>query len=135
MGLLRRAALESQNHIVVRRLVEQVCSQLDSKDYISEYQALYRFMLQRCRYMRDPRTVELVRAPYVVAQEIMNGGTPQLDCDDMTASLGAWFLAVGGQTRFATLAFRDAFYNGRRQYSHVLAEAFEPKTSTWVVFD
>lgn len=132
---MRRAALESQSNLAVRQLAEAACAGLDSKDYTSEYLALYNLLLQRCRYMRDPRTVELVRAPYLVAQEILRGGRPNLDCDDLSAMLGALILAVGGNVRFVTVAFRNAFYNGERQYSHVFAQALEPRSGLWIVLD
>jgi hypothetical protein len=133
--VMRRAALESQGHLVVRRLAEYICQALDSKDYVSEYLALYQMILQRCRYMRDPRTVELVKAPYLVAEEILSGGRPALDCDDEAATLAALILAVGGSVRFVTVAFRDAFFNGKRQYSHVFTQALEPRTGLWIVLD
>lgn len=132
---MRRAALDSQSHLAVRKLAEAACSRLDSKDYTSEYLALYHLVLQRCRYMRDPKTVELVKAPYLVATEILQGGTPSLDCDDMAAMLGALALAVGGTVRFVTVAFRNAFFNGARQYSHVFAQALEPRSGLWIVLD
>jgi hypothetical protein len=135
VDVMRRAALMSQSKLVVRRLAEYVCSSLDSKDYVSEYLALYNFLLQKTRYMRDPRTVELVRAPYVVAEEILAGGRPNLDCDDLAAMLGALILAVGGSVRFVTVAFKNAFYDGKRQYSHVFAQALEPRTGLWIVLD
>lgn len=135
VDVMRRSALESQNHLVVRRLAERVCQRLDSKDYLSEYLALYRFVLCRTRYMRDPRTVELVRAPHVVAEEIMDGGTPCLDCDDQGTFLGSLILAVGGKLSFVTGAFRHAFYQGKRQYSHVWDLALEPRTGQSIVLD
>lgn len=135
INVMRHAALDSQSNIAVRQLAEVACAGLDSKDYTSEYLALYNLVLQRCRYMRDPRTVELVRAPYLVAEEILRGGRPNLDCDDMSALLGALILSVGGNTRFVTVAFRNAFHNGNRQYSHVFAQALEPRTGLWIVLD
>jgi hypothetical protein len=53
----------------------------------------------------------------------------------MAAMLGALVLAVGGNARFVTVAFRNAFYNGQRQYSHVFAQALEPRTGLWIVLD
>jgi hypothetical protein len=135
IDVMRKASLDSQSNLAVRQLAEVACAGLDSKDYTSEYLALYNLLLQRCRYMRDPRTVELVRAPYLVAQEILAGGRPNLDCDDMSAMLGALVLAVGGNVRFVTVAFRNAFYQGQRQYSHVFAQALEPRTGLWIVLD
>lgn len=135
VSVMRRAALVSQGHLVVRQLAEYACQWLDSKDYTSEYLALYQFMLQRCRYMRDPRTVELVKAPYVVAEEILGGGRPSIDCDEYASMLAAMVLAVGGAARFVTVAFHNAFYNGKRQYSHVFTQALEPRTGQWIVLD
>lgn len=135
VNVMRKAALQSQSRMSVRRLAEYVCQALDSKDYVSEYLALYQFLLQRTRYMRDPRTVELVKAPYLVADEILQGGRPSLDCDDLSATLAALILAVGGNARFVTVAFHDAFHAGKRQYSHVFCQALEPRTGQWIVLD
>ncbi len=135
MGLMRQSAQEAQRSFVVRQVVEEVCGGLDSKDYISEYLALYYYLLQRCRYMRDPRTVELVRSPKVICQDLLAGKCPSLDCDDMSVLLASWILAVGGSARFVTVAFRDAFYEGRRQYSHVYCQAQDPRTMQWIVLD
>lgn len=135
IDVMRQAAISSQNKLVVRRLAEDVCSQIDSKDYVSEYLAIYNFILQKTRYMRDPRTVELVIAPHIVAEEILAGGRPNLDCDDYSATLGALILSVGGSVRYVTVAFSDVFYNGQRQYSHVFVQALEPRTGIWIVLD
>jgi hypothetical protein len=132
---MHRAALESQGKLVTRRFVEWACQGVPSKDYLSEYLAIHNVLRQRCRYMRDPRTVELVKAPYLVFEEILSGGRPSLDCDDFGACEEAAILSVGGQVGLATVAFKDQFYDGRRQYSHVFARAKEPRSNTWIVLD
>lgn len=132
---MHRAALESQNKLVTRRFVEWACQHVASKDYLSEYLAIHNALLSRCRYMRDPRTVELVKAPYLVFDEILQGGTPSIDCDDYAACEEAAIMSVGGSAQLVTVAFRDQFYDGRRQYSHVFARALEPRTQTWLVLD
>jgi hypothetical protein len=85
--------------------------------------------------MRDPRTVELVKAPYLIAQEILDGGRPSLDCDDFAGMECAMGLAMGGPAQLATVAFRRMFYEGRQQYSHVFGEVQEPKTGRWIALD
>jgi 16S rRNA C967 or C1407 C5-methylase (RsmB/RsmF family) len=57
------------------------------------------------------------------------------NCDDLSAMLAALVLAVGGNVRFVTVAFKNAFFNGQRQYSHVFAQALEPRTGLWIVLD
>lgn len=132
---MRRAALESQDKIVTRQFVEAACQHVASKDYLSEYLACHNLLRTRCRYMRDPRTKELVKAPYRIFEEILGGGTPSIDCDDFAACEAAAILSLGGQCDLVTVAFKIMFYDGRQQYSHVFARAYEPKTRTKIVLD
>lgn len=132
---MRRAVLASQKSYDTRRICEQFCQGLDSKDYLSEYLAAYQTTLQRCRYMRDPRTVELVRAPEEVSRQLLAGETPSLDCDDLAGTIASWVTSMGGTAQFVTVAFSDMFYDGRRQYSHVYCRAFEPRSRQWIVLD
>lgn len=135
IALMARSALDDANHFETRKLAEAVCEGLDSKDYTSEYLALYYFLLQHTRYMRDPRRTELVRAPHVISKQILQGFRPSIDCDDATTWLGAAILAVGGQAEFCTVAFQHMFFDGQRQYSHVFPRAIEPRTKTKIVLD
>lgn len=130
-----QAALDDAKHFDTRQLAEIVCEGIDSKDYVSEYWALRNFLLQRTRYMRDPRRTELVRAPELISRQILAGHRPSLDCDDMATWIAAAILSVGGTAQFATVAFNNAFYNGERQYSHVFTVAMEPRTATRIVLD
>jgi len=132
---MARSALDSQARYEVRAYAEEICEGLHPKDYLGEYLAIYYDICARTRYMRDPRTVELVRAPYRVIAEIRAGKTPSLDCDDMATTILALVLAVGGQARITTVAFSNAFYQGQRQYSHVFAQAREPRTGQWITLD
>lgn len=135
ISVMRHAVLSSQQDLSVRSIAESVCQHLPSKDYTSEYLALYYMVLGRCRYMRDPRTVELVRAPHIVCRDLLAGKTPNLDCDDEATLLAALIMAVGGTAELVTVAFRDLVYNGQRQYSHVLVRAQDPRSKQWIVLD
>ena len=134
--VMARSILEDANHFETRELCEVVCQGLDSKDYLSEYLALYGCLLANTRYMRDPRRVELVRAPWVISRMILDGHRPSIDCDDASNWLAAAVLAVGGAPELVTVAFNDGMiYNGKQQYSHVFCRALEPKTRRYVVLD
>lgn len=133
--VMATAALEDADHFETRQLAEMVCEGIDSKDYTSEYLALTYFLLANTRYMRDPRRTELVRAPYVISRQILAGHRPSIDCDDASTWLAAADLSIGGQAEFVTVAFADQRYEGRRQYSHVLTRALEPRTHTWILQD
>jgi hypothetical protein len=135
VGVIREAALESQQHFPVRKLTEDICRDLRAKDYTSEALAIYHYVCKQTRYMRDPRTVELVRAPYVVVDDLQAGRRPQLDCDDMSALIAALLLSSGCQTQIVTVAFKNMFYQGQRQFSHVFAQGREPRTGQWITLD
>ena len=133
---MHRAALDSQKKIVTRRFVEWCCQGVASKDYLSEILAIHNTLRRRCRYMRDPRTVELVKAPYLIFEEILDGGRPSIDCDDFGGAEEAACLSAGCQVDLVTVAFgAPKFYEGRRQFSHVFARAKEPRTNTYVILD
>lgn len=135
IAVIKRAAVESQAKPNVRMLAEEVTKHLANKDTLSEALAYYNLVLDRTRYMRDPRNVEYVRAPWVVVDQLMAGHTPGLDCDDMTALICALAAISGAECRAVTVAFRNMFYKGRRQYSHVFAQVREPRTGKWITLD
>lgn len=135
VAIIIQDAIEAQRDYAVRQLTEYVCSGLPSKAYLDEYLACYYFVLSHTRYMRDPRTVELVRKPSKIARQILAGEMPALDCDDMTGLLCAMTLAVGGQAQVCTVAFPKMLYQGEQQYSHVFAIAIEPNTNRSIILD
>ena len=135
IDVMRRAVLEDADHFDTRQLAEIVCEGIDSKDYTSEYLALYHFFLQRTRYMRDPRRTELVRAPWVISRQILAGHRPSVDCDDAATWLSAAVTSVGGRSKFATVAFQKMYYRGVQQFSHVFTLGEEPRTRVDIVLD
>lgn len=135
VSVIKTAALAAQNDYTVRQLTEEICRGIRSKDYLSEALAINYYVWANVRYMRDPRTIELVKAPHVVARELLAGKTPNLDCDDMTCLVCALLLASGCQCAAVTVAFKNMFYKGQRQFSHVFALAYEPRSGAKLVLD
>jgi len=135
IAVIKRASIESQSKPVVRALAEEVTKHLPSKDTVSEALAFYNLVLDRTRYMRDPRSVEYVRAPWVIVEQMMAGHTPALDCDDMVSLICGLAAVSGAECRAVTVAFRNMFFQGQRQYSHVFAQIKEPRTGQWMTLD
>lgn len=133
--LMAKSALEDCKHFETRQLAESICENLDSKDYTSEYLALYYYWIQNTRYMRDPKRVELVRAPWILSKMLLAGHRPSVDCDDSFLWLASAVMAVGGSVDVITVAFSDIFFDGERQYSHVFARATEPRRRTRIILD
>ena len=134
-AVVREAALASQQHIAVRKLAEEITRELRSKDYLSEILAIHHFLLTNCRYFRDPKTIELVKAPHIVVLELLSGRKPSLDCDDLTALAAALLLSAGCSVRLVVVAFEDVIYKGERQYAHIFVQALEPKSGKWITCD
>lgn len=134
---MRDAILRSQtdSRLYVRKVAELWTAKLVDRDYLSEALAFVHGVERNCRYFRDPRTVELVKSPTLVAEQILDGEIPQLDCDDMGAFIGSLSSSSGAKVRIACGAFQHAFYNGERQYSHTWPEVEEPRTQKWIVCD
>jgi transglutaminase-like putative cysteine protease len=135
VALIRQSVHEAQHKPIVRALAERITEGLANKDPLSEALAYYHMVLGRCRYMRDPRTIEYVRAPWVIANEIFAGRVPALDCDDQAALICALAAISGAECRVVTVAFRDMFFQGMRQYSHIFAQVREPRTGAWLTLD
>ena len=135
IAVIKRSVIDSQGKASVRALAEEVTKHLPSKDTVSEALAFYNLVLDRTRYMRDPRSVEYGRAPWVLVEQMMAGHTPGTDCDDQTALICALAAVSGAECRAVTVAFKNMFYKGRRQYSHVFAQIREPRTGAWMTLD
>lgn len=135
IAIIKQAAIDAQSKPIVRNFAEELTQHLRSKDTVSEALAFYHAILHHTRYMRDPRNVEYVRAPWIVVSQILAGKTPGLDCDDITALLCALAAVTGAECRAVTVAFKNMFFRGRRQYSHVFAQIREPRTGAWITLD
>jgi transglutaminase-like putative cysteine protease len=121
---MARFARSGEANPQLRELAERITRNVFAHDYLSEYTAILNWVRTHIRYSRDPRTIEQLKQPHVVVQ------TRTGDCDDMSILIAALVAQMGGHVRFVAGAFK-----GKRSYSHVWCEAYDPTSKTWVVLD
>ena|SRR3990172_1604350 len=64
----------------VRTMAEVVVRGLQPKDYLSEILAVRNFAAERIRFVNDPLTVETVKDPERIVEDIARHGTALADC-------------------------------------------------------
>jgi transglutaminase-like putative cysteine protease len=94
---------------------------LAPRDYTGEANAVFGFVRDQIRFVRDIDQVETLQTP----SKTLAAGAG--DCDDKSTLLGALLLSIGHPTRF--VAVGDA----PDQYSHVFVETLIG--NTWVPAD
>jgi len=87
----------------------QIVGHLKQKDYAGEARALFRFVRDRIRYIREP--IEGLQTPEATLQ--MRAG----DCDDKVVLLGALLTATGADVKFVAGGYQP------KQFSHVWLRA------------
>lgn len=96
---------------LVRRVALDLTQHLKQKDRMGEIRAVFNFVRDRIRYIRDINGVEtLHEAPQILRQA--SG-----DCDDKCILIASMLESIGYPTRFVAVGFQP------NQYSHVFVEA------------
>lgn len=84
----------------LRPLAEKIVAKVEGGDYNSEIFAIYAWVDQNIRYVKDPHDVELVKDPRRLLE------TGQGDCDDIACLLASLCMAVGHECRFVVVGFQ-----------------------------
>lgn len=104
---------EGAHHPEVRFLAQKIVSDVPSKDYVGEAQAIFDFMRKRVRYTLDPRGLEWVQTPRYTLLVVGQG-----DCDDHSVAACALAVSLGHACALRTVA-GDA--SRPTEFSHVYA--------------
>lgn len=116
--LVRRYKTEGQ----VRDTALSLVAGLRQKDWVGEVSALFYWVRDSIRYVRDIQGVETLQTP-LVTMEVETG-----DCDDKSTLLATLLASIGHPTRFVA-----AGYAKPGVYSHVYVET--RLGSRWIPLD
>lgn len=109
---MRELVRGGRKNPTVRQLAVALTRNLQQKDWYGEILALFEFVRDKIRYVKDVRTVETLHTPVMVLE---NG---QGDCDDKTVLLASLLESLGHKTRLVAIGFAP------EKYSHVYPEVF-----------
>ncbi len=96
---MRRFAHKGKSDLEVRQLVETICKDLVQGDYAGEVLAIYYWVCQNIRYMRDIHDVEFVKEPRQIV------ATKSGDCDDIATLLAAMCMTCGNTCEFLLASY------------------------------
>jgi hypothetical protein len=105
----------------VRFLAEDICRDVTAKDYLSELIAVRVFVNDHIPYFRDPISVEWLRDPLALVEEIERSGKVRADCDEVAMLIAALWMSVGNEAEFVTVSFSPG------PPTHVLTRCYLPK--------
>lgn len=123
LSYMRTFAEDYKIHPVVRTLALSLTRTLPQKDYNGEIRALWDYVKNRVRYVRDVRGVETVQTP-VKTLEYGQG-----DCDDKSTLLASMLESLGHLTRFRAVGF------GPRNLCHVLVDVYDDHNKKWIALE
>ena len=109
--LMRRFVQQYKRVHAIREEALSLVGGLRQKDWFGEVNAIFTWVRDHIRYVRDIHGVETVQTP-LVTMELGTG-----DCDDKSTLLATLLETIGHPTRFVAVGF-----SAPGKYSHVYVE-------------
>lgn len=110
LKIMRSVVRQGKKNPAVRQAAVEITQGLRQKDWIGEVKALWSFVRDRIRYLKDIRGVETIQTPERTLENA------QGDCDDKSVLLASLLESIGHPTRFVAIGFTPG------KYSHVYVE-------------
>lgn len=120
----------------VRFLAEHIVRDVAAKDYLSEVLAIRYWVNAHVPYLRDPATVEWLRDPLALIDEIKATGKGgklgivRADCDEIAMLCASLAMAVGNECDFIPVGFSPG-----GPPTHVLTRVHVHKSPAPIVID
>ena len=118
---MRELVNQCKTHMTVRQAATNVAFLQPEKDENAEVEAVFNFVRDHIRYMKDVHGVETLMAPPSVLETRLG------DCDDQSTLLACMLESIGYPTRFVV-----AGYNGNG-FEHVYVQAWAG--GRWISMD
>jgi transglutaminase-like putative cysteine protease len=110
--------------VPIRQLAVSLTQGLKQKDWSAEVAALFYFVRDKIRYIRDIRGTETLHNSAMILQNRAG------DCDDKAILLSSLLRAIGYSVRLVAVGFKSA-----NSCEHVFIETRAGDTGSWVALD
>ena len=110
LKMMRKLARDGKSNPQVFELSREIVKNIPPKNWLKEVDAVFRWVRDNIRYIKDPRNIETLHTP----QKILEFG--QGDCDDQSILLASLLETIGHPARFVAVGFAPG------TYSHVYVE-------------
>lgn len=111
LQIMRRLVRENKRNTAIRDAAIDLTRDLRPKDWAGEIRAVFEYVRDHIRYVRDVTGVETLQTPEATID--IGAG----DCDDKSTLLASMLESIGHPTRFVAVGYRAT-----RAYSHVYVE-------------
>jgi transglutaminase-like putative cysteine protease len=108
----------------VRDVALELVRQTRAYDERGELDALFRFVRDDVRYVKDVAGIDTLQTPTATLERL------QGDCDDKSLLLASLAQSIGYPSRFVVSATRKG-----QSYNHVYVEAWSPQLARWVALE
>lgn len=110
LRMMRALVRDGKRNLQVRATALKLVSHLPPKSWSAEVKALFYFVRDKIRFVRDINGIETLHTP----EKVLDFG--QGDCDDKSILLASLLESIGHPTRFVAVGPEQD------QFSHVLVE-------------
>lgn len=117
LARMRKLIYDASDDAQVVQLARTIVAGVSGHDFTAQARAVRAWLVKHFRFVRDPRSIELLEEPSVHIRNVQRTGYTQGDCDD-AATLGAALasaIGMDGQLTAEAFMFKDA------PYQHVFA--------------
>ena len=129
--LMAQAIRRDLEHPRVRARARELFAALPSLDHDAEIAAVWRHVLERVRYQRDPVGVEHITYPSELDLQV-DDGTAAEDCDGMVVYAAALLASAGIPSQIEILGWDPA---RPKEFRHCALWVENPRTGQGVSFD
>lgn len=123
LDLMRRLVAQYKRSDAVRSVALSLVRGLQPKNYTAEVRALFEYVRDHIRYVRDVIGIETLQTPDATLE--LEAG----DCDDKSTLLAALLASIGHRTRFVAVG-----YSSPGAFQHVYVETLIG-ADRWVPLD